>query len=153
MDYRQLDSATSRPTYPIPEAIQLFDALGEANVFALLGLSHGYCMDYNVEFGESDKQKTAFTTRRGRFEFYRMPFGLCLAQATFQRIMNLILQKENWEQCLIYLDDVLIFGKSFEQHFDRLKSVLRKIEEGGEQLKPEKCKFLQYKVTYLGHGM
>ena len=80
-----------------------------------------------------------------------MPFGLSSAPATFQKLMHLILKKENWEQCLIYLDDVMIFGNSYEQHFTRLKSILSWIAEAGVKLKSDKCNFLQSQVSYLGH--
>ena len=90
-------------------------------------------------------------TRRGQYDFNRMPFGLRLAPATFQKLMHLIAKKENLEQCLIYLDDVLIFGNSCEQHFTRLKSVLSRIAKAGVKLKPDKCNFLQRKVSYFGY--
>ena len=80
-----------------------------------------------------------------------MPFGLSSAPATFQKRMYLILKKENWEQCLIYLDDVLIFGNLYEQYFTRLKSVLSQIAVAGVKLKPDKCNVLQSQVSYLGH--
>ena len=69
---------------------------------------------------EEDKCKIAFTTRKGQFEFNRLPFGLCGAPATFQRLMHIIHIKENWFQCLVYLDDVLIFGRSFDEQFNGL---------------------------------
>lgn len=148
VDYRQLNLVTVRPIYPIPETGQLFDALSGAKIFSVLDLSNGY---YNVEVNEADKEKTAFSTRRGQYEFNRMPFGLSSAPATFQRLMHLILQNENWEQCLIYLDDVLIFGNSYEQHLSRLEKVLARIEDSGVKLKPDKCNFLLKEVSYLGH--
>ena len=94
VDYRQLNAVTLRPIYPA----QLFDSLEGAKVFSVLDLSHDY---YNVEVEETDRPKTAFATRRGQYEFNRMPFGLGSALATFQKLMHLILKNENWEQCLI----------------------------------------------------
>ena len=78
---------------------------------------------------EEDKCKTAFTTRKGQFEFNRLPFGLCGVPATFQRLMHIILNKENWFQCLVYLDDLLIFGRSFDEQFNRLKNVLTRFKD------------------------
>ena len=83
-----------RPIYSIPEAAQLFDSLEAAKVFSVLDLSHGY---YTVEVEETDRQKTAFATHRGQYEFNKMPFELSSAPATFQKLLHLILKIENWE--------------------------------------------------------
>jgi transposase InsO family protein len=80
-----------------------------------------------------------------------MPFGLTTAPATFQRLMHIVLQQENWHKCLIYLDDILIFGRSIEEHLERLKSVLQRIREANLKLSPSKCFFLKKEVDYLGH--
>ena len=93
VDYRKLNAVTLRPIFPIPDATQLFDSLEGAKYFSSLDLSQGY---HQVPVAEADIQKTAFTTRRGQFEFLRMPFGLCSAPATFQSLMHTILRKENW---------------------------------------------------------
>ena len=100
---------------------------------------------------ESDKAKTAFSTRRGQWEFNRMPFGLCGAPATFQRIMNVILRDQVWRKCVIYLDDVLIFGKTIKEHNERLEEVLKQFRVSGMKLSPHKCNFLKSEVRYLGH--
>jgi transposase InsO family protein len=100
---------------------------------------------------EKDKQKTAFSTRRGQFEFNRMPFGLCGAPATFQRIMNVILKDQVWEKCVIYLDDVLIFGRTAGEHNERLVEVLEQFRKSGMKLSPHKCVFSKENVRYLGH--
>jgi len=148
VDYRKLNSVTKRPIFPIPEAQQLFDTLGGAGFFSTLDLSQGY---HQVPVAEEDIPKTAFTTRKGQFEYLRMPFGLCSAPATFQRLMHTVLRNENWEKCLIYLDDILVFGKTAEEHYQRLISVLQRIRESGLKLSPEKCHFFQRQVEYLGH--
>jgi transposase InsO family protein len=148
VDYRKLNSVTSRPIFPIPDAQQLFDTLDGSSYFSTLDLSQGY---HQVPVAAEDIQKTAFTTRRGQFEYLRMPFGLCSAPATFQMLMHTVLRNENWVKCLIYLDDVLIFGKNIEEHDARLRSVLQKIREAGLKLSPEKCHLFQKEVAYLGH--
>ena len=84
-------------------------------------------------------KKTAFATRRGQFEFNRLPFGLCWAPATFQRLINLILREENFEKCVAYLKDILIYGRNIKEHNERLISVLKKIREAGVKLSPNKC--------------
>jgi hypothetical protein len=148
IDYRRLNSVTKRPIFPIPDAQQLFDTLDGSCYFSTLDLSQGY---HQVPVAESDIPKTAFTTRRGQYEFLRMPFGLCSAPATFQRVMHKVLRHENWLQCLIYLDDVLIFGKNAEEHEERLRQVLQRIRQAGLKLSSEKCHLFKKEVSYLGH--
>ena len=116
--------------------------------FSALDLSSGY---YNVEIKENDREKTAFATRKGQYEFNHMPFGLCGAPASFQRLVNLILRDENFYKCLIYLDNILIFGRSIEEHNERLRTVLEKIRQSKVKLSPSKCVFLKTSVKYLGH--
>ena len=79
-----------------------------------------------------------------------MPFGLCNAPATFQRLMERVLMGLQWEQCLIYLDDIIVFGKTFEETLDRLRRVLNRLKAAGLKLKPSKCRWFQRSVTYLG---
>ena len=148
VDYRGLNAKTDRPIYPIPASEEIFDAIGEAKYFSTLDLSSGY---YQIPIKSDDMKKTAFTTKHGQFEFTRMPFGLCSAPATFQKMMNIILQRENWSKCLIYLDDVLIFGRTIKEHNERLSLVLQRIKEAGLKLSPEKCCILKTRVHYLGH--
>jgi hypothetical protein len=148
IDYRRLNSVTSRPIFPIPDSHQLFDTLEGAKYFTCLDLAQGY---YQVPMAEEDIQKTAFTSRKGQFEFLRMPFGLCSAPATFQRLMHTILKNENWTQCLIYLDDILIHGRTVDEHAERLRTVLQRFREAGIKLSAEKCTFLKEEVEYLGH--
>lgn len=148
VDYRGLNAVTLRPIYPIPETKQLLDTLSGSQFFSALDLSSAY---YQMEVEEADRHKTAFTTRRGQFEFNRMPFGLCGAPATFQRMMHIVLQSENWLQCLIYLDDVLVFAKDFNEHLQRLESILQKLLEAGIKLSPTKCTLFSQKLTFLGH--
>ena len=148
VDYRALNAKTARPIFPIPSAEELFDTVGGARYFSTLDLSSGY---HQVKVGEKDIEKTAFSTRYGQYEFVRMPFGLCGAPATFQRLMNVVLSKDNWINCVVYLDDILIFGKSIEEHNDRLMKVLARVKEAGLKLSADKCKFLKTEVNYLGH--
>ena len=79
------------------------------------------------------------------------PFGLCNAPATFQRLMDLVLAGVQWSSCLVYLDDIIVMGRSFEEHLDNLGTVLARLKAAGLTLNPEKCSFFQKKVRYLGH--
>ena len=148
VDFRMLNSVTEKLTYPIPDTQQLLDTLNGEKYFSSIDLSSAY---YQCELSDESKKLTAFATRRGHFEFNRMPFGLCGAPFTFQRMMNLVLTSENWQKCLIYLDHVLIFGRTFDEHLDRLHCILQKIFDAGIKLSPEKCVFFQKQLTFLGH--
>ena len=95
--------------------------------------------------------KTAFITRRGAFKFKTMPFGLCNAGATFQRLMDLVLTGLNLDICVVYLDDIVIFSTTPEEHLDRLVQVLERLKQANLKLKPSKCKLMQKQVVFLGH--
>ena len=148
IDYRHLNSITERPIYYIPDAKELFNSLDGSEYFSALDLSMGY---HQIEMDEHDMCKTAFTTRNGQYNFRRMPFGLCGAPQSFQRVMAAILRHQNWKNCLIYLDDICIFGKSLKEHNERLRSVLNCLAKAGVKLSPSKCVFMRREVTYLGH--
>ena len=148
VDYRKLNEITRRPIYPIPDSQEVFDCVGGVRYFTSLDLSQGY---HQIPMNENDKCKTAFATRTGHYQYEVMPFGLCGAPATFQRMMQSVLQNEAWVKCVIYLDDVLVFGKTVEEHNERLQAVLRKFREANLKLSPSKCKFLQKEIQYLGH--
>jgi hypothetical protein len=95
--------------------------------------------------------KTAFCTTEGLFEFKVMPFGLCDAPATFQRLMNAVLAGLQWSSCLVYLDDVIIPGRAFEEHLRNLTLVFDRLREAGLKLHPGKCALCQKQVIFLGH--
>ena len=97
------------------------------------------------------EKKTAFTTPFGLYEYIRMPFGLCNSPATFQRLMNIVLQNELHHQALVYLDDIIIFGLTVEQHLHRLEQVLQCLGKAGLKVEPSKCTFFQSQVNYVGH--
>ncbi|CAB4040665.1 Hypothetical predicted protein, partial [Paramuricea clavata] len=104
-----------------------------------------------VRVAEKDKPKTVLTTPFGLYEFNRMPFCLTNAPATFQRLMERCLSGLNLKICLVYLDNVIVFARTFEEMLERLEAVLRRLGEFGLKLKPSKCKLFQTKLTYLGH--
>ena len=113
IDYRKVNAVTRKDAYPLPRVDDALDALACCKWFTTLDLLSGY---WQVEVDPKDREKTAFTTYDGLFEFLKMPFGLCNAPATFQRLMDLVLAGLQWTNCLVYLDDLLIIGKSFEEH-------------------------------------
>ena len=89
-----------------------------------------------VEVADKDRPKTAFCTTEGLFEFKMMPFGLCNAPATFQRLIDLVLAGLQWSHCLVYIDDVVILGRNFEEHLQHLQQVFDRLRQAGLKLKP-----------------
>ena len=105
-----------------------------------------------MELKEEDKAKTAFQVGSlGFYEANRMPFGLCNAPATFQRLMERVMGDIKFRDCLIYLDDIIIFSSTFEEHIERLEAVFKRLEEHNLKLKPSKCELFCERVLYLGH--
>ena len=100
---------------------------------------------------DSDMPKTAFITRKGLFQFRVLPFGLCNAPATFERLMEAVLAGLQWEICLIYLDDIITFGKTFDEAVENLQQVLERLRNAGLKLKPKKCDLFAKSVSFLGH--
>lgn len=148
VDCRRLNEVTEKDAYPLPRIDESLDRLSGAEWFSCVDLNSGY---WQVEVDEADRYKTAFTSRRGLFEFRVMPFGLCNAPATFERLMELVLAGLNWEICLIYLDDIIIIGKSFGEMVANLDRVLGALKKAGLKLKPRKCKLFAKEVEFLGH--
>lgn len=106
---------------------------------------------WQVEMNSSSKEKTAFVTHSGLYEFTTMPFGLCNAPGTFQRLMECVLRGLTWQIALIYLDDVLVYSRTFDDHLQHLRLVFDRFRTAGLKLKPSKCHFGQKQVNYLGH--
>lgn len=148
VDYRQLNAKTRKDAYPLPRIEESLDALSGAQWFSTLDLASGY---NQVAVAESDKPKTAFCTPFGLFEFERMPFGLCNAPGTFQRLMERIFGDQSFQSVLLYLDDVIIFSSSVAQHLQRLEMVLSRLQQKGLKAKLSKCHFFRREVQYLGH--
>jgi hypothetical protein len=149
IDYRKLNSRTIRDSYSLPRIEETLDSLHGASWFSSLDLRSGY---YQLEMAEEDKAKTAFTAGSlGFFEFNRMPFGLTNAVASFQRLMETCLSSCLPSQCLAYIDDVVVFGHTFEEHLLRLENVFRCLADAGLKLKPQKCSLFRREIRYLGH--
>ena len=148
IDYRKLNSVTRKDAYPIPRIDDTLDTLAGSQWFSTLDMVSGY---WQVEVGVEDRAKTAFCTPNGLFEFKVMPFGLCNGPATFQRLMDLVLAGLKMSHCLVYVDDVIVMGRSFQEHLSNLRKVFERVREAGLTLKPTKCVFFQTEVFYLGH--
>ena len=128
IDYRKLNSCSTRYAFPLPRIEEALEALGQAKYFSTLDLTSGY---WQVEVAEHDRHKTAFSTPMGLFEANRMPFGLQNAPSTFQRLMTCCFGDLNFTHFLIYLDDLIIFSKSFDEHLQSLQMVFNRLQEHG----------------------
>ena len=136
VDYRKLNELTLKDAYPLPKIDESLDALSGSQWFSTLDLCSGY---WQVGVDPQDRPKTAFTTGSGLYQFTVMPFGLCNAPSTFERLMEMTLQGLQWDTCLIYLDDLIIHAKSFEVELSRLQTVFDRLRLAGLKLKPKKC--------------
>eukprot|EP00794_Sanderia_malayensis_P018389 gene18389-biopygen12333 len=148
VDYRRLNAVTKKDAYPLPRIDETLDALGNAKVFTTIDLQSGF---WQIPMKQEDREKTAFATHNGHYSFNVMPFGLANAPATFQRLMDLVLSGLHWTHCLVYLDDVIVFAPTVEEHLKRLDVALDRIEKAGLTLKPAKCQWLRRSVKFLGH--
>ena len=152
VDYRKLNSVTKDDIFPLPRIDDLLDQLGQAKYFTTLDLASGY---WQIPVHYQSQEKTAFITHQGLFEFRVMPFGLKNAPAAFQRLMQTVLRDLNPgdgpDFVSVYLDDILIFSQTLEDHFNHLQKVVQRIKEANLKLKPSKCHFLHQEIDYLGH--
>ena len=148
VDYRKLNSITTKDAYPLPRIEDNLDALKGAKFFSTLDLISGY---WQVEMAPEDKEKTAFCTKYGLFQFKVMPFGLSNAPGTFERLMETVLRGMQWERAVLYLDDIIVFSDRVEEHLKRLEEILQRLRAANLMLKPSKCHFFKRQVEFLGH--
>uniref|UniRef100_A0A8C8DED1 Gypsy retrotransposon integrase-like protein 1 n=1 Tax=Oryzias sinensis TaxID=183150 RepID=A0A8C8DED1_9TELE len=139
---------TIKDAYALPNLEETFSALTGSKWFSVLDLKSGY---YQIEVDEVDKQKTAFVCPLGFWEFNRMPQGITNAPSTFQRLMEKCMGDINLKEVLVFLDDLIVFSETLEEHEARLLNVLNRLRDYGLKLSLEKCKFFQTSVRYLGH--
>lgn len=148
VDYRMLNKITVKNRYPLPRIDMLMDRLHGVKYFTKLDLASGY---HQVRIKKGDELKTAFRTRYGHFEYLVMPFGLCNAPATFQRLMNEVFGSELDEFVLVYLDDILIYSRTKEEHRRHVRRVLTLLRKHKLYAKRKKCEFGMDRVEFLGH--
>ena len=148
VDYRKLNSITKSDRFPLPRIDELLESFRTANWFTTIDLASGY---WQVEVAEKDKEKTAFITHKGLYEFNVMPFGLKNAPGTFQRLMNYVLQDYIGKFVAVYLDDIIIYSKTFESHADHIKLVFNALRKAILKIKLKKCYFFFPNIAFLGH--
>ena len=148
VDYRSLNQITVKDVYPLPRINDSLSILSKAKYFSTLDMFAGY---WQIPMDPKSREKTAFITDSGLYEFLVMPFGLCNAPATFQRFMDATLAGLKWKNLIVYLDDIIIFSSSFDEHIKDLREVFGRLKDAHLKLKPSKCYMAQYKIHYLGH--
>ncbi|UYV72384.1 hypothetical protein LAZ67_9002893, partial [Cordylochernes scorpioides] len=148
VDYRRLNKITKKDVYPLPRIDDALDTLSGSRYFSTMDMRSGY---WQIEVDDKDREKTAFITPDGLYEFNVMPFGLCNAPATFERMIDNVLRGLKWDMCLCYLDDIVVYGSTFKEHLTRLYKVLRCIQQAGLCLNYKKCHFASRQITILGH--
>ena len=139
IDYRKVNTVTRKDAYPLPRVDDLLDTLAGSRLFSTLDLISGY---WQVEIHPGDREKTAFCTSEGLYEFNVMPFGLCNGPATFQRLINLLLAGIQWSSCLVYLDDIIVLGKTFQDHLQHLSQVFQRLRDAQIEIKSAEMFFL-----------
>jgi len=149
VDYRRLNAVTKKDAYPLPKIQECIDSVAGATTFSTLDVTSAY---HQIPVKKEDIPKTAFTTsKRGLWEFTTMPFGMSNSGATFERVIELALRGLTYSCCILYLDDIIVYGRSVDEHLGNLRLVLERIKASGMKLKPSKCQLLQEKVAFLGH--
>ena len=147
IDYRQVNKDTDQDAYPLPVIDDILDQLGQAKFFSAFDMSAGF---HQLPMQEESKKYTAFPISQEHYEYNRMPFGLKIASATFQRMMDNAFRGLIGKEYFVYINDIVIFGKTFEHNMNLIK-VLERIKKPGLKLEPTKREYLRPELEYLGH--
>ena len=149
VDYRGLNAITKPDNYPLPlTRSEIFDTIGGAKIFSCLDCQQGY---WQVKMAEEDQHKTAFRCHLGLWQWKVMSFGLRNAPATYQRLMSHVLSGYIGRFCHVFIDDIICFSRTFEEHLEHLRLIFERLEKANIKLKPSKCAFAKAEVKYLGH--
>lgn len=148
VDYRKLNSQTIDDRYPLPNISNILDKLGKANYFSTIDLAAGF---HQIQIHPNDIPKTGFSVESGHYEFLRMPFGLKNAPSTFQRIMDNILGDLQGNNVLCYMDDIIVFSTSLQEHIIDLQKVFIKLRNANLKIQVDKTHFCQKQIGFLGH--
>ena len=148
VDYRALNNMTVKNRYPLPRIDDLLDRLHGAKYFTKIDMASGY---HQVRLAEKDIHKSAFRTRYGHYEYIVLPFGMTNAPATFMRLMHEVFMPLLDKWVIVYLDDILVFSKTAEEHVEHVEQVLKLLREHQLYAKPSKCEWGVNRVEFLGH--
>jgi hypothetical protein len=148
IDFRKLNDITRKDNHPLPRIDTLLEKFRGSNWFSTMDMASGY---WQIEMEEKDIEKTAFITHEGLYEFVVMPFGLSNAPATFQRTMQMVLGELFYTVAPVYIDDIIVHSKTFEEHLKILEEVFTRIRNANLKLGPDKCKFGFEEIKFLGH--
>jgi hypothetical protein len=148
IDYRALNAVTKPDAYPIPNIVDTLDSLGCSRFFSVLDMASGY---HQIEVEPQSREKTAFSCYKVHYQFIEMPFGLNNALATYQRCMDILLMGIKGIDCLVYLDDIICFSATMEEHAQKLEAIFARLDQANFRIQPEKCVFATDTVEYLGH--
>ncbi|GET54545.1 retroviral-like aspartic protease 1 [Rhizophagus irregularis DAOM 181602=DAOM 197198] len=148
IDFRKINQMTITDAYPLPRIDDLLEKFRVAKWFTTIDLASGY---WQIEMKEEDKEKTAFICNQGLYEFNVMPFGLKNAPAIFQRTMNKIFKEYLDKFMNVYIDDIIIYSKNWNEHLQHIKIVLEELRKANMMLKLKKCEWAKKNVEYLGH--
>ncbi|SLM35926.1 gag-pol polyprotein [Lasallia pustulata] len=148
IDYRKINALTKKNRYPLPRIDELQDRLVGAVWFTAIDVRDAY---YRIRMKEGEEWKTAFKTRFGLYEYQVMPFGLTNAPASFQNLINDALREYLDDFAMAYLDDILIFSKTYDEHVRHVRMVLKRLEERDLPVKLSKCEFHKHKIAFLGY--
>ena len=146
IDYRSLNAKTYKDSYSLPLIEDCLDSLYGKKLFCIHDLCSGY---YQIQLEKESRKKT-FNTRFGSFQWTRLPMGLCTAGIAFQRAMSLFLRGLQWEEVIVYLDDVIVLGTNFNNTLSARRKVLNQSRTHKLKLKPQKCHFFKEEVEFLG---
>ncbi|XP_058826825.1 uncharacterized protein LOC131686848 [Topomyia yanbarensis] len=147
IDYRKVNEKTIPDKYPMPEIGYVLDQLKGQKYFTTLDLASGF---HQIKMREKDIEKTAFAINNGKYEFTRMPFGLKNAPAIFQRAIDDVLRDHIGKICYVYIDDVIVFGKTLNEHLKNLKIILETLNNANLKIQLDKCEFLHSEIEFLG---
>jgi hypothetical protein len=148
IDYRKVNEKTVDDRYPLPNITDILDKLGKCQYFTTLDLASGF---HQIEMDPNSISKTAFNVENGHYEFVRMPFGLKNAPATFQRVMDNVLKELQEKICFVYMDDIIVFSTSLQEHISNLKLIFKRLRECRLKVQLDKSEFLRKEVEFLGH--
>lgn len=148
IDYRKLNKVIEDDKFPLPNIEDIIDTLAGAQYFSHLDLSQGY---YQCSLRPEDRPVTAFSTPSGQYQMTRLPMGLKISPSTFSRLMTIAMSGLDMTKCLVYLDDIIVFGKTIEEHNKNLIAVFEKLRSVNLKLNPKKCNFFKTELLYLGH--